>query len=60
MTTRAGIAEYQIVDRFRHVVEAWRLESGAYGLAEVAGDAIESAAMPGVRLNLRPLWESVR
>jgi Uma2 family endonuclease len=50
---RAGIAEYWIVNPFERNVEIYRLEEGEYKLSEVASDAIESFAMPGMRIDLR-------
>jgi Uma2 family endonuclease len=50
---RAGIAEYWIVNPFERNVEIYRLEEGEYKHSEVASDAIDSFAMPGLRIDLR-------
>lgn len=55
---RAGIAEYWIVNPFERIVEIYRLEEGEYKLSEVAGESIDSFAMPGLRIDLRSLWDS--
>jgi len=54
---RAGIREYWIVDPFGHAVEIYALEGSGYKLRGTAVEEIDSGAMPGLRVDLRGLFE---
>jgi Uma2 family endonuclease len=54
---RAGVAEYWLVDPFERAVEVYRLAESRYPLPEIATEEIVSTAMPGLRLDLRGLFD---
>ncbi len=54
---RAEILEYWIVDPFERAVEIYRLNGDRYDLAELAIEEIQSTALPGLRIDLRGLFD---
>ena len=53
----AGISEYWIVDPIERDIEVYLLKGKAYKLAEIAREEIRSTAMPGLRVDLRGLFD---
>ncbi len=51
-------AEYWLIDPFERAVEVYRLDQRQYGVPEVATQEIVSAAIPGLQLDLRELFDS--
>ena len=56
---RAGNPEYWIVDPFEHAIEIYRLNGNRYDLVELAVEEINSIAMPGLRIDLRWLFDTI-
>jgi Uma2 family endonuclease len=57
---RFGVGEYWVVDPANAGLRVWRRSGQAYQEAVATGDAVESSAIPGFVLDLRPIRNIAR
>ncbi len=57
---RAGVPEYWIVDPQEHHVQQFLLHAGEYRLTGTHRERLQADSLPGVQIDLQPLWEAAR
>ncbi len=55
---RAGVPEYWIVDPQQEQVEQFLLHAGQYRLSGPHRDQLQAGILPGVQIDLQPLWQA--